>query len=321
MSETRLEFAISTIAHDSYIDFPRALSQVQSKNVGSTNRSGDLLTFVCDFEFITSGSTELTVYTAKENWVTKNAFKKWHALRDFMFKQSGLSKKERGRYSAMMRPAFDPIHSGYFANGAYDLNPQEESFDASGDVSEWEWSDASAMTGGDWGGQAGGDVPTQIVVEANPDSPDTALETDQFALHICGPSVNNTTGIMSSDQNWDSVGMIASYMADRAHPSSEPDVPVDYRSNPLALLKGRSESTYETVAIAHAEALLDPPYDTTSTGDMQNPVMAGFLLTTAAGQQITRAYGVRIPAGICMITASAVCDFRVIVRKIELSRG
>jgi len=314
--EGRLEYQIGTIAHDSYIDVCRGLSFIQSKGYGSTTKSGDLLTYICDFEFITTGTTELTVYTAKENWVTKNAFKKWHALRDFMFRESGISKKERGRYAGIIRPAFDPIHSAYYNNGGYNLRPYEESFDASGGAADqWHWDAASVMTGGDWGGN--GVAPTQIVVETNPDSPDTSLETDQFALHICGPAVNNLTGVIASDQNWDSVGMIAGYMADRAHPTAEPDDPVDYRNNPLALLKGRSETSYETAGIADEQSSLTPPYDTSTIGDMVNPVLGGFLVTTASGQQITRAYGVRIPAGVCMVTASAVCDFRVTVRRIE----
>lgn len=318
--EGRLEYGITTIAHDSYIDVCKGLSAVQSKGYGSTTKAGDLLTYVCDFEFITTGTTELTIYTAKENWVTKNAFKKWHALRDFMFKESGISKKERGRYAGIIRPAFDPIHSAYYNNTAYNLQPREERFDSSdpGGVSEWSWSDASFMTSGDWGGIGSGvDKPTQIVVETNPDSPDTSLETDQFALHICGPSVNNVTGEIGSDQNWDSVGMIVGYMADRSHPTAEPDDPVDFRNNPLALLKGRSESSYETVGIADGQAQLTPPYDTSTAGDMVNPVLGGFLVTTASGQQITRAYGVRIPAGVCMLAASATCDFTVRVRRIE----
>jgi len=318
--EGRLEYQISTIAHDSYIDVCRGLSAVQSKGYGSTTKSGDLLTYVCDFEFITTGSTELTIYTAKENWVTKNAFKKWHALRDFMFKESGISKKERGRYAGIIRPAFDPIHSAFYNNGGYNLKPFEEEFSAAGGGTpdSWVWDPATTMTLGDWGGAGGAtDIPTQIVVETNPDSPDTSSETDQFALHICGPHVNNLTGVTSVDQNWDSVGIIASYMADRAHPTAEPDDPVDFRANPLALLKGRSESSYETVGIADAQSTLTPPYDTGTFGDMMNPVLAGFLVTTASGQQITRAYGVRIPAGVCMLTASATCDFTVRVRRIE----
>ncbi len=316
--EGRLEYRITTVAHDSYLDVCRGLSMVQSKGYGSTTKSGDLLTYVCDFEFITTGSTELTVYTAKENWVTKNAFKKWHSLRDFMFKESGISKKESGRYAGIMRPAFDPIHAAYYNNNTFNLKPYEESFDSAGDSSEWSWNVASAMTGGDWGGAGGPtEVPTQIVVETNPDSPDTSLETDQFSLHICGPAVNNLTGEAASDQNWDSVGMIQAYMADRAHPTAEPDDPVDYRNNPLALLKGRSESSYETLGIASGQSELRPPYDVSSDGDMVNPVLGGFLVTTASGQQITRAYGVRVPAGVCMVNASANCEFRVTVRRIE----
>jgi len=316
--EGRLEYKITNISHDSYIDVPMGLSQVSSKGYGSTTKSGDLLTYVCDFEFITTGTTELTVYTAKENWVTKNAFKKWHSLRDFMFKESGISKKERGRYAGIIRPAFDPIHSAYYNNATYNLPPVEETFDGGGDATEWSWNDASSMAGGGWGGAGGAtQMPTQIVVETNPDASDTSLETDQFALHICGPHVNNATGTASADQNWDSVGMVCGYMADRAHPTAEPDDPVDYRNNPLALLKGRSESSYETLGIASGQAELQPPYDTSTDGDMVNPVLGGFLVTTASGQQITRAYGVRIPAGVCMLTASATCDFRVTVRRIE----
>ena len=325
--EGRLEYGINQTNHDAYIDLAKGVSAVCSKGYGSTDKKGNLLTFVCDFEFITTGTNELAIYTAKENWVTKNAFKKWHALREFMFKESGLTRKERGKYAGIIRPAFDGIHSAHYNNLTYNLQPLEEHFDP-GDPpdhtkDDWSWSAAGNMDGGEWGGAGGATaVPTQIVVETDPDSGTPGVnETQQFALHICGPNLDDATGIIDTDQVWDRVGMICSYMADRSHPTPDPDDPVDYRDNPLALLKGRSETSYETAGIAADQADLEPPYDTATFGDMQNPVLGGFLTTTASGQQITRAYGVRVPAGVCMISNSAICDFRVIVRRVELARA
>lgn len=307
-TEKNLQYAITSVANPDYLVLPRDFSRINQRGYSSTDKQGNLLTYVCDFEFISTGTNNVHVYTMPETWRAKAAFKKWHALREFMFRSSGIKKSERGRYAKQIRPYFDPIHSAFPART---LDPLAPSYTLSGDASTWDYVDPGqeGIGSGDW-------TYSNIVVETNPDSPDTNDETDMFNLHMCGESVNTLSGTVSTDQNWTSVGMISSFNADRAMPTAEPDDPVDFRNNPLALLKGRSESTYETAVIADMEAQDGPPYD---VGLGINPTLGGYLETTSTGQQITRAYGVRIPAGLALIEATATCEFRCVVRRIEMA--
>ena len=306
--EGRFEYAISgTMAsNDLTLNLPRALSNVQQKGHGSTLADGTLLTYVCDIEFITTTENALEVYAARENWVTKNAFKKWHDLRDYMFKESGLSKKERGRWSKIIRPAFGPQGMATWVLSAGDALYWDEAAEA------WSDSDAalSGLSNGDW-------TFTEISVETNPDTPDTDLETDVFKLHICGPSVPVSGG----DQAWQSVGIIESYMSDRAQPTAEPADPVSHRTNPLALLKGRSESSYDVLGIAATEAADGPPYDTSTdlNCNTTRPVLAGYSNVTSTGA-ITTLYNVRIPAGLAMLKVQSACSLKVTVKRVEECR-
>jgi hypothetical protein len=268
---------------------------------------GELLTYVCDITFVTTGVNSVNIYAAKENWVTKNAWKKWHALRDYMFKESGITRKERGRYGTALRVFLDPLSAQF---PQYVLNPVSNTFTWDPISGTWDYG-TGTMVNGNW-------TPSEIAVETNPDSLTAPLETDVFTLNLCGP--NSSPG-PQVDQQWTSVGMITSYMSDRSHPTAEPADPVDFRENPLALLKGRSESTAETLAIAAAQAADGPPYDTSTQGEMMNAQLAGFLSTTAAGQQKVSAFGVRLPAGLAYLQATGACELTVTVRRIEVSRG
>lgn len=305
--ETRLQYDLTAATtQEHWLNLCKDLSAINQRGYGATDKSGHLLTYVCDFEFLTTGTNAIQIRTAPETWRAKSAFRKWHALRDFMFRSTGVSKSERGRYAGIMRPYYDALHASY---PQYTLNPKEVELKTDGDASTWEYLDEESVRPGDW-------TYSQIVVDTNTDS-GASQETDQFSLHILGESVNYVTGSgLAADQNWDSVAMISSFNADRAMPSADPDNPVSSKDNPLALLKGRSDTSYETAAIAGLEAADGPPY---YIDGGTNSVLGGYLETTASGQQITRAYGVRIPAGLAHIEAVANCEFRCIVRRIELA--
>lgn len=306
----RFEYNVNSVGNH-YLNLPHNLSANCSKSYGSSTAKGELLTYVCDITLVSLGGASINIHTAKENWVTKNAFKKWHALRDFMFRESGLSRKERGRYSKIIRPKFDFQHRLV----TDDLKPMNLEMTYDNTAETWSW-EPGQMPSGEWD-------TTEIVIETNPDMPDVTMETDTFDLHICGPN-NSGAAITSIDQNWESVGMIQSYMIDRSHPTAEPQDPVDSRSNPLALLKGRSESSADTLAINVAETAVGPPYDTTTSDDacaMMNPTLAGFVSTTSANVGVHTAYGVRIPAGLALLECdTAGVDLKVVIRRVELAR-
>jgi len=276
------------------ICLPKDLSALTAKGHSSSKRDGTMLTYVCDIELLAESQNAIAAYTAPETWKLKNAFKKWHELRHYMFRESGLSKKEIGRYSKEIRPFFGP------ANEAF-VDPVSGT---SWDVAAEEWKPFQiTMTGGDW-------TTTQIAIETDESGP---VDVDTFALHLCGPH----TG---AEQAWTSVGMIMGYNADRSQASRDPLNPVSYRDNPLAFLKGRSESVKEVLDIMTAEVADGPPYDITVQGDSIQPVLAGTAFSSSTGTGRVTLFGVRVPAGLLAITTGDAAVINVRVRRVEESR-
>ncbi|HIA03560.1 MAG TPA: hypothetical protein EYN66_16915, partial [Myxococcales bacterium] len=70
-TEGHLQYGIATVANDWYLNLAHDLSIVNQRGYGATDKSGDLLTYVCDFEFLTTGENSIHIYTAPETWKTK----------------------------------------------------------------------------------------------------------------------------------------------------------------------------------------------------------------------------------------------------------
>ena len=162
------------------------------------------------------------------------------------------------------------------------------------------------MTGGDW-------TTSQIAIETDGSGP---IDVDTFGLHIVGPH----TG---AEQAWTSVGMIQGYNADRSQASRDPVNPVSYRDNPLAFLKGRSESVDEVLDIMTAEVADGPPYDITTRGDSVNPVWSGAAISSSTSTGRLTLYGIRVPAGLLSLVVAVDTNPTLVnirVKRIEESR-
>ncbi len=276
------------------INLPRDLSALTAKGHASTKRDGTMLTYIVDVELVAEAQTGFFFYAAPETWKMKNAFKKWHELRDFMFKESGISKKERGRYSHEIRPYWSTANE-VFETPVFPLhwNVGNENFDYY----------VTDLTGGDW-------TTSQIAIETDQSGP---VDVDTFDLHLVGPH-------SGAEQAWTSCGMLQGYNADRAQASRDPVNPVSYRDNPLAFLKGRSESVDEILDIMTAEVADGPPYDVSSQGDSIQPVQIGSLISSSTSTGRVQIFGLRVPAGLLAITTGVGGILSVRVRRIEESR-
>lgn len=276
------------------INICKDLSALTAKGHASSKRDGTMLTYVCDIELLAVGANSIACFTAPETWKLKNAFKKWHELRHFMFKESGLSRREIGRYAQEIRPSFGPALA-VFKDPVRGL-----SWNVANE--EWDMSD-TAMTGGDW-------TLTSIAIETDESGP---VDVDTFGLHLTGPH----TG---AEQAWTSCGMIMGYNADRSQASRDPVNPVSYRDNPLAFLKGRSDSVKEVLDIMTAEVADGPPYDISTSGDSAQPVLVANPMTSSTGAGRVTAFGVRVPAGLLAVYLAGAGLVNVRVRRIEESR-
>ncbi len=288
-------FAAGTPVGDTEVlNLCKDLSALTAKGHSSSKKDGTMLTYVVDIELLTTSSNGVGVYTAPETWKLKNAFKKWHELRHFMFKESGLSRREIGRYAQEIRPYFGPAHQ------AFKVPVSGLSWDIGNE--QWNYF-TDPMAGGDW-------TTTTIAIETDESGP---VDVDTFTLHLCGPH----TG---AEQAWTSVGMIMGYNADRSQASRDPLNPVSYRDNPLAFLKGRSESVKEVLDIMTAEVADGPPYDIGIQGDSIQPVLAGTAMSSSTGAGRVTLYGIRVPAGLLAITTADAAVLNVRVKRIEESR-
>jgi len=276
------------------INLCKDLSGLTAKGHSSTKRDGTMLTYIVDVELMATTTSAVGIFTAPETWKLKNAFKKWHELRHFMFKESGLSRKEIGRYAHEIRPYFGPAHEAFKRPSSALI------WDAGNE--DWD-TDLPPTTGGDW-------TTTTIAIETDESGP---VDVDTFDLHLVGPH-------LGAEQAWTSVGMIMGYNADRSQSSRDPLNPVSYRDNPLAFLKGRSESVKEVLDIMTAEVADGPPYDIAIAGDSVNPVLAGTAMSSSTGAGRVTVYGVRVPAGLLALSLSAAAIINVRVKRIEESR-
>ncbi len=331
--EGDLLYQIGTSATNTtrYYNVVRDLSIMNSKNVEHTTRSGVPLVFVADIRITCEGSGSFFAWTVPETWKARNAGVKWHKLREKMFRDAGISKKDMGRYGKTIRPYFSPCHKTAVLG-----TPAEVPLPAYGAVTdgdgvctplvpvqvrnqdfEWTYSDIVVTPEMDDGGTV--DLSESSVV-------------DVFDLSILGDH-QITAATATEVEKWTNVGMIKSYLEDRegALMVSAASANLDSKitpGNPLALLRSLSTSAGEITEVAEEQQEEQPPYQ---TGQPSNGFMAyqadfsGSASTGPAGNTsfnpTVTLYNVRIPYGILAIrdetTDPLTCLVDIKVKRIE----
>jgi hypothetical protein len=176
----------------------------------------------------------------------RNAFRKWHAYRNLMFTEAGVTESEKGRYGKTIRPFLDQsMKSGTIKDPVgWDLTKQSQ---------EWSYTQIAAAPG--FGTGATGTNSEDIV--------------DVYELNICGVNQVSSTASTTGAQYYSSVGMIHSYNQDRQEvvtPTVDSET-IEGQNNPLALLRqGGSVSGGEVMDIVEDQELEKPPYDITDNG-------------------------------------------------------
>ena len=87
-----------------YINLARDLSWMNSRNHEHTDRDGHVVGYLCNIKVHGTVSNTLTVGIAPNTWKMRNAFRKWHAYRNLMFTEAGVTESEKGRYGKTIRP-------------------------------------------------------------------------------------------------------------------------------------------------------------------------------------------------------------------------
>ena len=90
----------------------RDLSWMNSKNEEVSSRDGDVMGYLCDIHVVSDASALLSLTSAPNTWKMRNSFKKWHAYREMMFKEAGVTASEQGRYGKTIRPYLNNSYKG-----------------------------------------------------------------------------------------------------------------------------------------------------------------------------------------------------------------
>ena len=282
----------SGLGTSNYYNLTRDLSWMNSKNHEHSDRNGHVLGYLCNIKIHSDTAGSITFGTAPNTWKMRNAFRKWHAYRDLMFEEAGVSESEKGRYAKTIRP--------FLSTEAYDDYKTPVGWDVSGtpptQTQEWTQTQIAASPG--FGATGGTGTGGEEIV-------------DVYDLSICGTNVVAKTSSIGA-QYYTRVGMIHSYNQDRQEvvtPTLDSQT-VEGQNNPLALLRqGGSVSGGEVMDIVEDQELEAPPYDITDNGWSTNGVVSDIMQINPGydgtnSVPVLRQTTVFVPAGLLNISSS-----------------
>jgi hypothetical protein len=288
----------STATTKAYVNLNRDLSALNSKNMEHTTRDGHVKGYMCNIALVGSSDQLFGFVTAPNTWKMRNSFRKFHAYRNLMFANAGVSKEERGRYGHTIRPY---LNGGHFdaATGASSnkvLTPSSNS--GSYDMGEWTHSLFASVPLYEQGAKMG--ESTLYVAD---EWPVTIL--DQNSVEI---AEDKTSG------NFKTVGMIHSYNLDRQDvvtPTTAGET-IQGPENPLAaLIASGNQAAGEILDITEQQELERPPYDEADGGDSVEGIRAQVAkVPTTLGIVRTNVF---IPAGIFELNVTGSGNFDMYV--------
>jgi hypothetical protein len=270
-----------------YFNICRDLSWMNSKNHEHSDRDGHVIGYICNVKVHGTVKNSITLGGAPNTWKMRNAFRKWHAYREMMFTDAGVTASEQGRYGKTIRPYLDAtMKAGTIMDPVgWDLSAQTQ---------EWSYTQIAAAPG--FAADGTGTDGKEIV--------------DVYDLNIGGINQVEHTAT-NGTQYFTAVGMIHSYNQDRQEvvtPTLDSQT-VEGQNNPLALLKqGGSVSGGEVMDIVQDQELEAPPYDINDNGFSTSlgiydimQINPGYDGTTSV--PVLRTAQVFVPAGLLLITA------------------
>ena len=269
-----------------FINLNRDLSALNSKNFEHTSRDGHVKGFMCNIALVGSSSQQFTFITAPNTWKFRNSFRKFHAYRNLMFANAGVTKEERGRYGHTIRPYLNGAHYDA-ANGLSSNKVLSPS------------SDSGILDGGEWTHSKFATVPLYEQSMKMGDS--TLYVADEWPVTILDQNSVEIAEDKTSG-NFKTVGMIHSYNLDRQDvvtPTTEGET-ISGPENPLAaLIASGNQAAGEILEITEEQELEKPPYDMLDGGDSVEGIRAQVMkVPTTLGIVRTNVF---VPAGILEI--------------------
>ena len=274
--------------YDGYFNIARDLARINSKNEEITTRDGHVYGYLCNFKWTLGDSNQVFLQVAPNSWKLRNSFRKFHAYRNIMFENAGVSDSEKGRYGKTIRPLLDQNMKSSDVNVLDPFTFKGARNPGTGlpishvyDGGEWSYTQLAA---------------TPIYEDGVVIKPDDQW-ADNFNLHICEENIV-TGATPGSSGYYKSVGMIHSYNLDRMEAvTPDADVTIAGPSNPLAaLISSGNQATGEVIDIAEDLELEKPPYDLDDNGDSIFMNVEGYGVTRSTGGTVS--FTAFVPAGL-----------------------
>ncbi len=266
-----------------HLNLPRDLSIMNQRGYASTDTRGVPWVYRCLVEYYlqdedqngvsaavgTDFSSTLDIIGCQNNWVMKNAAVKFHAARAKMFRDAGVTKKQRGAYSNEIRYTYDAYNDDWMVP-----------IDGAGD----------ALEVGDW------DVST-IAIEDDTD----------IKLKLTGAAVSEASAFSATAQQI-GYSYLVSRSRVPADSNLESDaVPSDFSIlRTLLESRGVQDTDDEVDALAEVEGDAPPYQMITASPDLNHNITEEVLLGRALAS-LGAGYGsvvVDIPFGIANLKAS-----------------
>ncbi len=286
--------ATATDTEGNLYDTIRDQSMILAKNHGYTTNDGHLMGVLCDITVTADPDAYVSLFFGNNTWKLRNSVRKFHFLRNHMFRESGVKKSEMGTYGKTLRPYFDARHAA----------PTSPSIPEQPIYAYYRSADDSlvtrAMTGGEWTYSQYATVPA-YEEQAGPEG--VLPEVNEWPAHLFDESVVDLTSDgaaagTTAAVTWTSVGMIHAYNLDRQSVQVQTaDTTLDGPNNPLAALSGAgNQATGAVVEISEDQELELPPYDLDDAGDSIHFTQGALRKLPSTGGSVTFR-NVFLPAG------------------------
>ena len=172
----RLAYSLTTITSNGkyLLDLMKDQSVNFSKNHQYTTDDGHLKGVLCDITVRYDGSTTtgvpFSILGLRNTWKLRNAVRKFHFLRNHMFREAGVSRSEMGTYGKTIRPYLDAKHANTVTGPSSDETVEMSSVvqvwtpnesDPEGSAGQFKETDAADKVGaGYWARTKFGTVPS-----------------------------------------------------------------------------------------------------------------------------------------------------------------
>jgi hypothetical protein len=248
-----------------YINLPKAYAAVNRKNMRHTDNKGYALAYVVEVEAIgsTSQAQEIEIYSAPENWVLKNAVRKWHIARNAMLERAGMLGKV-GEYGRTIRPYLSVTHAG--AQGDAIPRQFELANTEVGTTSESSTAiTQTSLVGGEW---------TYTSIAAPGDTEEAQIpRPDRYKLVLTGDHNANSGAETSQTRLFTHVSMMRSYLESRRNPSQPAGTTqgggvLNQEPSPLTNLMHDGITIGEVKEIVQDHQLEKTPYEDFVSGDV-----------------------------------------------------